>query len=219
VNPGTLPAPPADLARRRVTLVNFADPFFRTHRINLNPVHYGKRCTSRFDDPNQDYGVLYAGVDEFCAFIETFTRAAGIQIVSTTALEQNALSRLTTDRPIRLVDLTQSGSLVRIGADARLFSGDHSTSRLWSRALHDLPTKPDGILYPSRLDPKRHALAIFEDRAPKIITLNRESWFAPGKMRILLAKVMQHYTLDLIENRFVAQRKPPSSTGRQGQLF
>jgi hypothetical protein len=107
---------------------------------------------------------------------------------------------------------------MRIGADARLFSGDHEIAQRWSKFLHDHPLRPDGILYPSRLDPEKHALALFEDRVPPILNLSRDCWYAPGPTRRVLADLMEHYKLELIENRFVAPRKPAASA-RQDRLF
>jgi hypothetical protein len=109
-------------------------------------------------------------------------------------------------RALRLIDLTSSGALVR----ALLFSGPHDGSRLWSEALHNHPCHADGLLYPSRLDPLRHSIALFEDRAPKLVELNRQSWYAPGKLRVDLANIIDHYDFQLIETQFVAQRKPMS---------
>ena len=117
-------------------------------------------------------------------------------------------------RPLHLVDLTGSGSLVRIGADARLFSGAYEISRLWSKALHDHPAGADGLLYPSRLDPTRHSIALFSGRDLEFSELSRQSWYATGPQRLLLARIVEHYQLDLIESRTVVQRRPPSSQGR-----
>ena len=218
MNAGPLPGPPADLWRRKINLLEFGDSFFRTHALNRSPLFFGKKCTNRFDAPDRAFGVLYCGRDPFCAFIETFTHTAGTRIITTTELEKRALSELRAERPLRLVDLTNSGSLMRIGADARLFSGEHDIAQQWSKALHDLALHPDGLLYPRRLDPVRHALAIFEDRAPKIITLRRETWYASGQMRSRLVDLVEHYKLELIENRFVSPRKPVTPA-RQPRLF
>ena len=218
MKPGPLPAPPKDLPSRSITLVQFSGVIFRTHGIGRDPLYFGKSCASRFDAPDGSFGVLYAGCDPYCAFIETFARAAGTRIITTTELEKQALSELKPARAFKLIDLTQSGTLLRIGADARLFASDHEVARLWSKALHDHPLEPDGIRYPSRIDPQKHALALFEDRVPKIVTLKRESWYAPGPMRRMLAELMEHYQLELIENRLVAPRKSASPT-RQDKLF
>jgi RES domain len=108
---------------------------------------------------------------------------------------------------------------MRMGADSRLFSADHEAARLWSKALHDHPIVADGLLYPSRLDPVRQAVALFSDRAPKLVELSRQSWYAHGPLRRSLAQIAEHYKLELIENHFVAPRKPVSSAVRSPRLF
>jgi hypothetical protein len=136
-----MPAPPAALARRNVILTEFEGVLFRSHRIKRNPIHYGTSRIHRFDSPNGSYGVPYAGRVAYCAFIETFARSAGVRIVTTAELEARALSELKATRPLNSIDLTQSGALARIGADARLFAGDHSIAHLWSNALHEYPAE------------------------------------------------------------------------------
>jgi hypothetical protein len=198
VIPEAFPPPPPDIGKRKVAVLEFRDRLFRTHNIDRNPIFFGK-LGNRFDAPDQSYGVLYAGGDAYCAFIETLASAAGTRVITTTALKAKALAEMTPERALRLIDLTQSGTLVRIGADARLFSGDYTVSQLWSRALHDHPVAADGLLYPSRLDPERRGNALFEDRAPRLKELMRQSWYAPGLQRYLLAEIAEHYGFELIE--------------------
>ena len=186
--------------------------------MRSHPIFYGKTRRNRFDAPDGSYGVLYAGRDLYCAFIETFARAAGTRTITTTALREKSVSELRATRAMRLIDLTQSGSLLRIGADARLFSGPHAVAQLWSEALHAHPCKADGILYASRLDPVRHSIVLFEDRPLKLIELRRQSWFAPGRLRVELAKIMDHYELQLIETHFAARPKPATKIV-QGHIF
>ncbi len=218
MNPDILPGPPRDLAGRNVPLLEFGGVLFRTHNIRRGPIHFGKTHLYRFDAPDGAYGVLYAATDAFCAFIEAMVRVPGRRVVTTAELKERSLSELKPARPLRLIDLTQSGSLVQIGADARLFSGPHPPCRDWSEALHRHPVAADGLLYPSRLDPPRHGLALFEDRAPKLNELMRQSWYAPGAQRRLLTQIVEHYRINLIENHGVIQRKPASGA-RQEALF
>lgn len=199
--------PPPDLARRKLILIEFAERMFRTHRLKKGPVFFGRSGLNRFDAPDRSYGVLYAGRDPYCAFIETFARAAGTSIVTTTALKNHALTALKVTRPLRLIDLTQSGSLVRMGTDSRIFSADRDASQRWSKALHDHPIRADGLLYPSRLDPAHHAVVLFEDRSPRLIEVDRKSWYALGDRRRLLAEIMEHYNVALIETQFAPRRK------------
>jgi hypothetical protein len=184
---------------------------FRTHALNRAPFFFGCTKLNRFDSPDCSYDVLYAGLDHFCAFIETFAAVAGTRVITTTALKQSALTEFKARRPLRLVDLTQSGALVRIGADGNLFTGDHIVARLWSGAFHDHPRRFDGILYPSRLDPLRRSVVLFGDRVPrKMIELKRESWYAPGAQRRKLVEIVEHYRLELIESHVLSGRKPAS---------
>jgi hypothetical protein len=216
--PGVSSEPPPDLAQRRVTLVELADSIFRTHSIDRDPIFYGNSGLNRFDSPDQSYDVLYAGRDAFCAFIETFGKAPGTRIITTTALRNYALSELKPTRTLRLVDLTHSGALVRIGADGNLFAGPHEIAQLWSKVLHEHPCKADGLLYPSRLDPLRHAVVLFSDKAPKITELNRHSWYASGVHRALLVEILECYGMELIENQFVAGRKPAFRSVQPGMF-
>ena len=210
-----MPAPPEDLARIHVTINELDGPFFRTHGIKRSPLSPGSAGLNRFDAPDASYGVLYLGCDEYCAFIETFAHASGTRTVTTAALKSRALSHLKPSRVLRLIDLAASGALVRIGVDSRLFSGEYQRSQLWSKALHDHPVKADGLLYPSRLDPSRRAIALFLDRFSKFTELSRQSWYSPGPQRVLLAAIAEHYKIELIENEFVTARKP----ARQETMF
>ena len=135
MNTDLLPGPPADLVHRSLPLLEFEGVLFRTHHIGRGPLYFGagplrsgKDRLSRFDSPDGGYGVLYAGRDAYCAFIEGVARTPG-QVITTGALKQRALSQLKAVRPLRLIDLTEAGSLLRVGADARLFSGPHRASQ------------------------------------------------------------------------------------------
>lgn len=218
MNPQDLPKPPAELEADRIALIKFDEVLFRTHGITRNPQATRHSGLNRFDAPDGSYEVLYLGRDAYCAFIETFAHAAGTRIVTTAALKSRALAQLRPVQPLRLIDLTASGSLVRIGADSRLFSAGYDISQLWSKVLHDHSVAAHGLLYPSRLDPKRHAVAIFRDRAPKLVELRRQNWYAPGEQRLLLAEIAEHYGIELIENQTVVSRKPPASA-RQQRFF
>ena len=210
MNPGALPEPPADLAGRTLSILDFGKSIFRSHNVFRHPVFFGNAGLYRFDAPDGSYKVLYAGLDLHCAFIESLIKNANSRVVTTTELKSKAVAELKAVRALRLIDLTPSGALMRMGADSRLFSGDHGAARIWSKskALHDHPIRAAGILYPSRLDPVRQAVALFEDRAPKLVELSLQVWYAPGPLRHSLAQIAEHYKIELIENRFVTPRKP-----------
>ncbi|MCL2776786.1 MAG: RES family NAD+ phosphorylase [Polyangiaceae bacterium] len=162
------PNPPADFARRKLPLVRLRGTFYRIHRAHRAALYFGKAGTYRFDAPSKEFGVLYAGRDMYCAFIETFGHATGVRFVDATELAARALAEIRVRRPLRFVDLRASG-LARVGADAELTSGtDYALAHRWSLAFYRHPQKPDGIAYRARHDPSRVSVAIF-DRAKSLL--------------------------------------------------
>ena len=126
--PGPHPLPSPDFARRDLPRITVGGPLFRVHRHDRGPLFFGKTGDNRFDDPRQGYGVLYAGLTEACAFIETFGEPLTLPAVSAALLRTRKLSRIEVLRPRELVDL-QGANLRRAGADARLFAGEHAIAR------------------------------------------------------------------------------------------
>lgn len=162
--PGEHPEPPSDLATRDPLLAEMPVGFIlsRLHAKGKTPLFFGRTRGNRFDSPDSSYGVLYAGLDEHGSFIETYGQTTGIRTVTESALDGRHLAHLKLLSPMRLIDLSNSGGLARIGADSRLFSGSHAVAQRWSAALRGHPGKPDGILYPARHDAARNACAIYE---------------------------------------------------------
>lgn len=147
-------------------------PWIRLHRCRRSARFFGKTGLYRFDAPAGEYGVLYAGEDDFCAFVEAFGDPLDIRVISRGDLRQYCLSRVTASRPLHLVDLTAHG-LSQLGADGRLTSGDdYALSQRWGRALWGHPQQPDGLVYRARHDPSKESVAIF-DRATLVLRLRR----------------------------------------------
>jgi RES domain len=159
--PGPHPGPPEDFAERELPIRTEKGPFFRIHRKEHGAVFYGCTGCNRFDDFQRKFGVLYAGLDEYAAFIETHGQRMGVNAVSESELQARCLTLLTPARLVRLVDLTGPG-LAKLGADNRLATADHEIAQRWSRAVWEHPAESDGILFRSRHDPSRVSLAIFD---------------------------------------------------------
>ena len=125
--------------------------------MDKDPMFFGNTMTQRWDAPAGEYGVLYLGSDEFCAFMESIGRGVlRTRLVTRNQVEQKGFSKIRSTKPLRLIDLVSSGGLARIGAEGSLSSGSgYKNSQRWSKALRDHPEKPDGIYYYSRHDPDR----------------------------------------------------------------
>jgi hypothetical protein len=194
--PGPHPEPPADLQDRGLPIADYAAPLLRVHRACFKPLFFGRTGDARFDAPNAEYGVLYAGEDAHCAFIETFGQSTGINTVSSAALAQRSLARITPRRTLRLVDLTGPG-LARLGADERLCSGEHRIAQRWAMALWSHPEALDGLVFRARHDPSRRAFAIFDRAQAELVSVSLGSLLDPPN-HALLGDILDTYRFDLI---------------------
>lgn len=195
--PESHPDPPADLSKRQLPIFHGNGPWFRLHKTNREPLHFGSAGDNRFDAPTGEYGILYLGSDPHCAFIETYGRSTGINVVTTKALAERCLSRVEAARPLVLVDLTGPG-LARLGADERLCSGEHALAQKWALALWDHPARPDGLYYRARHDPSRFCVALF-DRVGAALRVIRQGSLIQPRQTPLLADILDTYAFGLIE--------------------
>lgn len=198
--PGEHPEPPGDLYARSPLLrtVTPGTIFARIHSRSKGPLFFGKTGGDRFDAPDGSFGVLYVAFDEYCAFIETFGHDTGIRVVTRRALEQRHLSYLEVTEPLRLLDLSTSGGLTRIGADARLLSGSHAIAQRWSTALRNHPSKPAGLVYPARHDTARNACALF-DLSDSVLRVTNAGSLLEPQHTLLLAAILNTYDFGLID--------------------
>lgn len=156
-----LPPPPRDFGSRPLPITLSEGPWYRLHRAEFDPVYFGKRARNRFDDPHRLYGVLYASQDEHGAFVEVFGRDLERRLLSEAEVGAYLLSRIEAPEGLRLADLT-GGGLQRAGVTNAITTYPHEEVRPWSRAIHEHPEGPDGILYHLKHDPRRIGLAVFE---------------------------------------------------------
>jgi hypothetical protein len=191
------PAPPTDFGATRLHTTRRTRAWYRVHQLSRAPLFFGKGGSNRFDAPAGEFGVLYVGADAHCAFIETFGHTTGVRSVTMGELSVRGIAVITSARPLRLLDLTGKG-LARIGADARLASGDdYGLSQRWSKAIHEHPSQPDGILYRARHDPNRLSAAIFERVGPELTAVPAGSFLFPGNVA-LLGRILDDYRFGLI---------------------
>jgi hypothetical protein len=164
--------------------------------LRYDPLFFGRTGLHRFDAPAGEYGVLYAGQDAHCAFIETHGDLVGVRIVSMSALAQRGFALVEATQPLRLADLTGPG-LARLGADERLACGEHTIARRWALAVWSHLSLPDGLLYRARHDPSRWSAAIY-DRAAPHLKATRLGSLLDGRHAALLADVLDTYGFSLI---------------------
>jgi len=195
--PGPLPSPPGDLGERALPLRTIERSWFRFHAPGRAPVHFGRKAENRFNAPGGEFGVLYLAADPAGAFIEVFGRVSGPRVVTPGQLARRNLAEVRPPRSLRLVNLIGAG-LARIGADARLFAGEHEVARRWTAALHWHPQAPDGILYPARHDPSRQAAAVFNRVKGKFRTRSLGR-LDEQRNRALLAELLDRYGFGWIE--------------------
>jgi len=165
--------------------------------MDKGPLFFGKTMTQRWDAPAGEFGVLYLGSDEFCAFMESIGRSLlRTRLVPRTLVQQKGVSRVRFIKSLRLIDLVSSGGLARIGAEGSLSSGSgYKNSQRWSKALLDHPEKPDGIYYRSRHDPSRTACALYDHCASAVEVVGpARSW---NDDPVLLGRILDHYDLGM----------------------
>ncbi len=119
--------------------------------------------------PDGGYGVLYAAGSVRGAFAETFWRTPGRKLIPLDFVLGMARASLRISGALKLVKLSGFG-LARLGATAEVTHGGlpYEVPQAWSRAIHDLDLKPDGIAYNARHDDEALCYAIF-DRASTIV--------------------------------------------------
>lgn len=171
-----------------------AHPWMRIHQCAYTPMYFGSGLENRFDSKAQSFGVLYLARQLNGSFVEVFCR--GIERhVTAIRLEQYCVSEFRASRSLKLIDLAGRG-LVKMGLDARLATGSYATSQSWSQAFYEHPAGADGILYPSRHDPKQQLAALF-DRSQSLLTVKKH-----GTVRDYLGEdlfeLLDHYEIALL---------------------
>lgn len=113
---------------------------------------------SRFSCPKRsDFGVIYGAQTFTGAFVETIIRDTRDGVGSRAPVRFDEIKGrcavlLEVRRRLTLVDLTGQGPInMGVPSDVLRWS-NHRAGQRWSAFFHDHPDRPDGIIYPSRLD-------------------------------------------------------------------
>lgn len=144
-----------------------------------DPLGYGY-APSRFSDPRSPahpgtrFGVLYLGTSPIVCFAEAVLRDRRDGFHNTFPLDETDITTrvyatLVNTASLRLVDLRGNGAL-RLGVPSNVLGArDQSLAQQWSVAFHDHQDRPDGIIYPSRLNRETN-LAIYDRAIGKLTT-------------------------------------------------
>ena len=189
--------PPPDLAQIDIPMLEIraGDTLYRAYRLTYEPLWFGvgQAPVNRFDDPRQEYGVCYFGRTREAAFAETLLRRAPVRLVSREFIDARGFAEFTVQRPLQLVRAYGSG-LAQLGTTAAIASGPYTTARLWSRALWEHPSSPDGVQYHCRHDDDAFGIALY-DRAADAIGPVRRSGIREDS--VWFGSVLERYKLGL----------------------
>ena len=167
----TAPLPPPDLATRSAEFVDLpaGSVVERFYSNAFGPVHFDRGAEGRLNAPDGSYGVLYAAEDVRGAFAETFLRVPGRTLLPLDLVKRKSRVRLRLKRAFRLVKLAGAG-LAKLGATAEVTHGGlpYDAPRAWSKAIHGLPSAPDGVAYRARHDDDAFCYAIFDRAASQV---------------------------------------------------
>ena len=171
---------------------------------------------SRFDaTPDDQYGFLYAAVDDATAVSEVLLRdlpldERGARLLPRVQLRNLRIGWLTTSRDLQLVDLRSGRNLAAIGQDAWLTAGpakDYELTRTWASAIRAWAPWCSGLTWRSHREPAGFVYVLFEDRMPDAC-LTEASTGVPlrdedqrldvGIGRIFIERLLETYRVALI---------------------
>ncbi|MCY3852545.1 MAG: RES family NAD+ phosphorylase [Gammaproteobacteria bacterium] len=157
----------ADRIRRGFRAIQFGRMLRLIHRrdnyreLDVDP------ASSRFSDPERNYGVLYAAENIRCSFWETVARNRFDRRKHRKLPRQDIESRLVVSlcstEDLSLVDLRKDGPARLSAPTAVVHDTNHAAGRTLSAATYANVPEADGFIYPSRFT--GHACVAVFDRA------------------------------------------------------
>jgi hypothetical protein len=150
---------------------------------------------SRFSDPRRRivgnrFGVLYLGETLKVCFLEAVLRdqrngVIGDLPMAETELYARHYAQIEVTTRLTLVDLRDDGAII-MGVPSDVAKATSQTlARCWSLAFHEHGAKPDGIIYPSRLNGHTN-VAVFDRAIWKLRVVRKTTLMAaPGLAGVL----------------------------------
>ena len=190
------PLPPKNFNTKELPTVIIQQTLYRLSSVEFpSSIYFDRSGYGRFDSPTQGYGILYVGMDVHTSWIECYGRALGARGIAESDIKKRSLYFIDSDRELILTDLT-GGNLTKIGADARLSSGDYAIAREWGRAIHQHPQQVDGMRYRSRHDDDRYCYGLFNRCEQSIREENLGNLV--DSHPVLLGEILAHYDYGLL---------------------
>ena len=189
------PQPPANLGNRELQLetITTETVLFRIHQSIYSPIFFGQSLPHRFDAPKQ-YGILYAGMTDHVAFLETMRGNAQDGWIDRNNLAEQSISQLAISRSLKLIRVSGS-ALERMGANSGIFSTKHRwITQPWSLAFWQHPIQADGIFYPSCHDNEKFCVALYSDRAKDVLSIQSTEELLSPSFSDRLTKISNTYS-------------------------
>ena len=168
-----------------------------------DPLGFGK-TPSRFSDPRRRvaasrFGVVYLGGNLKVCFLESVLRDQRDGAIGDLPMEEAELHtrqsvEIEVTAPLRMVDLRDDGGIVMGVPTDVARASNQRLARAWSVAFHEHPSKPAGIIYPSRLNGHTN-LAVFDRAVVKLRVVRTGKLIAASG----LATVLNDLKVSLVE--------------------
>ena len=156
--------PPSNYTKRKLDTITIEKntPLYRCYSPQWDPIYFGLDDCNRFNDANNQVGVMYIGKSVEAALTETLLHGRmELDFITVEKLNQLSMVEIVFDHDIQLVNFNASG-LKKNNVDSSIFSGEHFISRKWASAIINNVHNYNGIYYPCKHDNQYYSIALFD---------------------------------------------------------
>ena len=155
--------PPANYTKRQLDTITITQntPLYRCYSPQWDPIYFGLNDCNRFNDADNNVGVMYVGESVEAALTETLLNGRmELEYISADKLNQLSMVEIVFEHDIKLVNFNASG-LKKNNVNSSIFSGEHFVSRKWATAIIKNVHNYNGIYYPCKHDNQYYSIALF----------------------------------------------------------